>query len=61
MKSDPAASVMLANKWEVKDGQTIVIVNPKLHRGEIKFASLSFYYSHVKSDLLSFRSRSLGR
>ncbi|CAJ2503555.1 Uu.00g109490.m01.CDS01 [Anthostomella pinea] len=32
MESDPSVPVVLANKWEVRSGQTMIIVNPKLHR-----------------------------
>ncbi|KAI2621242.1 cytochrome P450 [Hypoxylon sp. NC1633] len=33
MKSDPKAPVVLEQKWEFKNGQTMVIVNRKLQRG----------------------------
>ncbi|RYC58966.1 hypothetical protein CHU98_g7251 [Xylaria longipes] len=32
MDSDASIPVMLANKWEVKPGQTVLVVVPKLHR-----------------------------
>ncbi|KAI0024602.1 cytochrome P450 [Xylariomycetidae sp. FL0641] len=32
MYSDPLSPVVLGKRWEVKSGQTLYIVNPKLHR-----------------------------
>lgn len=37
MESDPKVPVILADQWEIISGQSLVIVNPKLHRGQSSF------------------------
>lgn len=53
MEPDSSKVHLLVNKWEVKNGDTIVIINPKLHRGQLASPShLSSVNANIRGLML---------